>query len=155
MTGPRHGNWTPEHNILFAHASCLCLGIGMLLWGLAPALVERLITDRAPSLHAFLLNSLVFVLGLAFIGMHVLVRRRIRWAVWAAFLVSATLAAAGLALTTASGFQLSSSFLLLLSMCTCFATWLAIATLTREAIRKLTQPEPITQFPRPRRRNPN
>ena len=37
-------DWEPAHNILFAHMACLCLGVGMLLWGIAPALVERLVT---------------------------------------------------------------------------------------------------------------
>ena len=71
------------------------------------------------------------MLGVAFVGMHVLVRRGVLWAVWAAFLLSAMLAAAGLALVTVTGTQLTSSSLLLLSGCTCFATWLAIATLSR------------------------
>jgi len=139
MDIPRRIDWTPAHNVLFAQISCLCLGVGMVLWGVAPAFVQRLITHDPPSGTAILLNSLVFMLGGAFIGMHVLVRRGVRWAVWTAFSLSAFLAAAGLALTTVTGVGLSSSFLLLLSGCTCFATWLAIATLTHGELHRMNQ----------------
>ena len=73
-------DWEPAHNILFAHMACLCLGVGMLLWGIAPALVERLVTGRVPHADRLLPDSLVLMLGVAFVGMHVLVRRGVLWA---------------------------------------------------------------------------
>lgn len=125
-------DWRPADNILFAHTSCLCLGIGMVIWSAAPLIVQRAVTGMPPSIDALFVNSLVFVLGLAFIGMHVLVRRGVLWAVWTAFLLSAMMAAAGIVLTALTGLQLQNSFMLFLSGWTCLATWLGIATLTRK-----------------------
>jgi len=144
MAAGIRSDWEPAHSVLFAHVACLCLGVGMILWGLAPAVVAHLVTRRMPDPDALLVNSLVFMLGVAFLGMHVLVRRGVLWAAWAAFLLSALIAAAGLALLTVTGIRVTSSFLLLLSSCTCFATWLAIATLSHNtraaASQKADQP---------------
>jgi hypothetical protein len=107
----------------------------MILWGFAPAIVERVVSGRTPSLDTFLVNSLLLALGSAFVGLSVLVRRRVRWALWAAFVLSALLTAAGLALITVKGIRLSSTFLPLISGGAGFAGWLAIATSPRRPLK--------------------
>ncbi len=124
--------WQPSDSVLLAQMSCLFLGLGMIVWGLAPAFIERAITKHAPPILDLLVGSVVVLMGFAFIGLHVLVGRRNRRGVWIAFLVSATLAAIGLALTILAGLHVGSSFLILFSGWTCFATWLALATVTRD-----------------------
>ena len=132
--------WESRDSLLYANAACLFLGVGMIFWGIAPDVVERLVTGKTPALNTLLLNSATFILGLAFIGMHVLLKRGIRWAAWAAFSTSAILASAGLALITSTGVQLVSSFLVLLSASTCFSSWLAIAALARQKTKAALQP---------------
>ena len=142
-TAGKH-RWDPKDSIVFAHAACLALGVGMVFWGIAPALVERLVTGRPADLSMFLFNSTAFALGGAFIGLHALVRRGRRWAVWTAFTLSALLSATGLILTIIVGAQLTSSFLLVLSGSTCFATWLAIGTPSEHAGRAKPEPAAVT-----------
>jgi Mn2+/Fe2+ NRAMP family transporter len=141
-------DWKPDHSLLLAQTACLCLGTGIVLWGLAPAIVQRLLTGQPPSLATLLPAALALPLGGAFIGMCVLVRRRVRWATWTAFLLSALLAAIGLALTTLAGVRLTSSFVILLSAGTCLATWLALATLAQEssqaAAKAVAEADPST-----------
>ncbi len=141
MDDERKTTWQPEDSLLFAQVSCLCLGVGMLIWGLAPAIVQRLVTGHAPDWDVFFVDSVVLLLGVAFVGLQALVARAVRWAVWTAFAISAMLAAAGLALTTIVGMRLTSSFLVLLSGWNAFACWLAIGALARKATEQILRRE--------------
>lgn len=123
-------NWQPQHSVLFGQTSCLCFGIGLIIWGLAPAVIERIVTGSTPPLHMLTVNSVVFGLGALFIGATVLIRRRVRWAAWIAFAIAVMLAGASAAFVFSGGSShVVSSFLLLLSAETGFATWLAIGGL--------------------------
>ncbi len=148
MAKPSKPDCAQKDSILLAHISCLFLGVGMIFWGMAPELVQRLVTGHAPTLDTLLFNSATFSLGMAFIGMHVLLRRGVLWAAWAAFLASAVLAAGGLALITVIGIQFVSLFLLLLSGCTCFSSWLAIATLTHHSRQPMSETTPVRRNPK-------
>lgn len=121
--------------ILLTHTACLCLGIGMILWGLAPTLVNWIVSGRVPDLSTFPIKDPLLALGCAFLGLSLLVRRRIRSSLWVTFLLSALLTAGGLALITVNGIRLSSTFLPLVSGGTCFAGWLAIATSPRRPLK--------------------
>ena len=138
------GEKTPDaaSAIVMAHVTCLFLGVGMLFWGIAPAVIQRLLTGQSPSVRLLLMNGTIFVLGVAFIGMHVLVRRRVVWAIWSAFTASAFLSAAGFAMVTISKVHVGSSFLLLLAACCCFTSWLAIAHVSRARTNLKRQPSP-------------
>lgn len=129
-TPNRDSAWQPQHSVLFGQASCLCFGIGLIIWGLAPAIVERIVTGQTPPLHMLVANSASFTLGAIFIGAMMLIRRRIQWAAWVAFAIAVMLAGVGAAFALNSGTQITSTFLLLLSAETSFATWLAIGGLT-------------------------
>lgn len=120
-------------SILFAHIACLLLGIGMVIWGAAPAVIHWLVTRQLPGVDVLMLHGTNLLLGLAFIGLHVLLRQRVRWAAWVTFLTSATLASTVLVLIRITGLHPASSFLLLASSATCFASWLAITALARLA----------------------
>ena len=125
--------------LLLAQLTCLLLGVGLLLWGMAPALVECIVSGKPQNWADLLANTTVLALGAAFVGLHVLMRRRVRWAAWVAFLLSASVVSVELALATADGMQLSNSFLLLLSGSTSFATWLAIGAFPRAVDQAATQ----------------
>lgn len=117
--------WTTEHSLLYAQTSSACLGVGLVLWGFAPLVIERIVSGEAPTGQLLTANSAVVLTGLAFLLAASCMRRR-RWAAWLSFALSAILAAAGIVLTTLTGLHLSSSFVSLLSAATCFASWLAI-----------------------------
>ncbi len=121
--------WRPEHSLLLAQAACLSLGTGLVLWGLAPAVIERIVTGHTPPLAMLAMNALIFLLGSAFLLSSFMIHARRRWAAWFAFGLAVMLGGAGVAIILATGMRSSSSFLLLISAVTSFSTWLAIDAL--------------------------
>lgn len=116
-----------------AQLTALFFGVGMLIWGLAPAIVQRLVTGRMPELQTFAVGSVTIAVGLAFVVLGVFMGRGVRWAVRVSFITSALLAMATMALTAMQGFAVATIYPLLLSACTAGTSWLAL-----EAIRKNT-----------------
>lgn len=129
----RQPNRTSSH-FLFARLSALFLGVGMVVWSVTPALIERLVSAYTPSPSQIFSQLSVCVLGFAFIGLNVLIRRGVTWALWATCGITAVICAAGLALITVHGVRTISSCLLMLSGCACCASWLAIVARSRQAI---------------------
>jgi len=118
--------WTPACSVLTAHISCLCLGLALVVWGLAPTVVQRLATHCPLPLSALALQSMVFALGGSFIAAHVLIRRGVLWGVWLGYLLSVLLCGAGIALALTHARGTSAFSVLLLSGCTACFTWLAL-----------------------------
>lgn len=111
---------------LLAEAACACLGVALLIWGLAPAIVERIVARHPPTWQSFALGSAALLVGLTFIGLHRLVRRQVRWALWAAFGTSLVLVTGTVVLTLLMTDRRPSLFLLIFSTGTTIATWLAL-----------------------------
>lgn len=128
----------PSQRILFAQTCCLCFGLGLLLWGVAPALVARLISGQPPEAAALAMNGLMFVIAFIYITFHTLLRQRILWAAWSAFIISCLFMGSAAAVFAVTGFMMASTFILLLSGVTSFATWLAI-----DAISEVSQLEAL------------
>jgi 4-amino-4-deoxy-L-arabinose transferase-like glycosyltransferase len=120
------GVWQPDHSLLLGQTACLCLGLGLIVWGLAPAVFERIITGHTPPLELLAMNGFVLALGVAYVAMQAFIRRRRRWAAWLAFALSVVLAGCGVAVVLATGMRVANTFLLVISALTAFATWLAI-----------------------------
>ena len=59
----------PGQRWALARMSCLGLGAALLLWSLAPAVVERILTREAPRAQTLVLSSLTFLVGFAFLGL--------------------------------------------------------------------------------------
>ena len=110
----------------WAQITCLVLGIALLVWGLAPAVVARIVTRQAPSLTAFATGALVMVLGLVFLGLSVLISRRTAWALWVALALSVALILGNLALAWLVRGGAPSVFPLLLASATAGMSWLAL-----------------------------
>jgi hypothetical protein len=127
----KRDRWSLEHRLLFGQISCLCFGMGLILWGLAPTLMQRILTNEPPSTFDLAVNLACFLVAVLFIGFHLLIKRRVRWAAWAAFLVSCVIVGAGVTVSFGTGFQLNNSFILFLSAATCFASWLAIEAIAK------------------------
>ena len=130
-------NEHPAPYLTLAHTLCLCLGLGLLLWGLAPALVDRVLLGRQPQLQSLLLSSVTFLVGLSFIGLHRLIKRDVRWALWTAFGGALLLTTAAITVAILAPRQ-PSIFCLILAGGTTITSWMA---LVGDRERKLPEPE--------------
>lgn len=123
-----------ENSLMFAQTSCLCLGLGLALWGIAPLIAAKLLTGKLPETALLALNALVLLSGVVFIGLPVLIGQRRRWAAWAGFTFAAILTTGGfIVIGFSGGGGLYSGFMLLLTGWTSFACWLAIGALSNDA----------------------
>lgn len=121
--------WSAQNSLQWARAANLTIGLMLVAWGLTPAILERVMTGE-PSSAATLASGLIaFLIGTTYIGLHVLLRREIRWAAFASFALSLGLCATAFALEVLSRHQSGALFLLVLSAVVAFANWLAIAAL--------------------------
>ena len=120
----------------WAQITNLVLGVALLVWGLAPAVVARLVTREAPPLATFALGALTMLLGVSFLGLSVLISRRIAWALWAALSLSVALILGNLALAWLVRDSAPSVFPLLLAGATAGMSWLAL-----DAHRRAGRPE--------------
>jgi hypothetical protein len=109
----------------WAQLTSLVFGIALLVWGLAPTVVSRLVTGEAPTLANFGLGALVMLLGVCFLGLSVLIARGVGWALWTALWLAMVLAAGNLALTYLAG-RTPSVFPLLLAGATAGTCWWAL-----------------------------
>jgi hypothetical protein len=115
-----------SQRLVAAHALCLCLGLALLIWSLAPAVVERVLTGHAPHWTTLAFSSLTFVVGLLFVTFHFFIRGGTRWAMWAAFGLALLLASAGIMATMMTSASTPALFSLVLATGTVIATWLAL-----------------------------
>ena len=123
--------WRPEHSILWAHTSCLCLGICLVLMGIAPALIDRVVSGDTPELITIAIGSIAFLFGGTFIGLHVLVRHRVYWAAWAAFILAMALCFGAMSAILTTSTLSAAVFLLVLAANVSYANWLAILAIWR------------------------
>jgi hypothetical protein len=114
------------HRALLAQACCLSLGIALLLWSLAPAVVERILSNAPPSPQTIVLGSVTFFVGAVFLALYAFIRRGLRWALWAAFLGGLSIATAGVAAAIASPTSMPALFSLVLAGATATTAWLAL-----------------------------
>lgn len=119
--------WTPKHALLLAEVSCLLLAFGMLVTGLAPVVIDRLITGKPQPVQALALNLGGFLVACIFLGVVVLIRQRRLWSLWVAYALSVTMFLVSVA-SVLLGAPFASTYLLAVSAITAFATWLALET---------------------------
>ena len=132
MSGMRtavNRRWSLKQRIDFAHATTVCLGLGLLLLSLAPLLINRMIADVQPDLGDWVTKSATMLLAVTFLTLSVLIRNRWTWAVWTAFIVSTLMVASGIAVNVILGAHSGSAFVLVLSAATCFGSWRAIESI--------------------------
>lgn len=143
-TAPR--KWTARNSIVLAQTTCICLGAGMALWGMSPVLIERLVTGRAPETPLISVNGVMMLVGVIFIVLQYLFSQGRRWAMWSAFVLACLLAGAGVALVFAGHPRLASSFSVLLTGWTVFATWLGLGAMAQRHADSV-EPSPEANAP--------
>lgn len=86
-----------------AQFACLAFGVSLLVWGLTPAALQRVV-GRDPAVYqTFAANSVTVLLGLTFVGLYLLMRRGRTWALWATVLTSLGLLTGGLCVSLLAG----------------------------------------------------
>jgi type IV secretory pathway TrbD component len=121
--------------------SCLALGLGLLVWGLTPAVILRLVSRDPPPWEALAMGSLTLLIGVTFVGLGTLIQRGIRWAVRAALCGSIFLLCGTLGILLMGGTHEVPLFPTLLVGATTLTSWLAIAT--EDAVHR-TEQSPAT-----------
>jgi hypothetical protein len=109
-----------------AQISTLFFGLGMLVWGFAPAIIQRVVSGGAPPVQTFAVGSITILVGLVLLALVVPVGRARTWALKTALIISAIVLAGSLAMLALSGMALASIYPLLLSASTAGTTWLAM-----------------------------
>jgi len=115
-----------------AQVACMFLGTALLLWGLAPAIVQRVVSGRTPPSATFTMGAVTMVLGVGFLTLSVLISRALIWALWATVLLAFGLVFAAVTTALVNGTGLPSLAPLLLAGGTAVTSWLAIGTLKSE-----------------------
>ncbi len=106
--------------------ACVCCGIACLAWGLAPAIIERLITGNAPQVRTLAIGSAAGFVGATFMAIALVLRRGRRWGLWAAFGLSLALVAISIPAIHFSGNGGSASFLPMFGTCVVVTSWLSL-----------------------------
>ncbi len=107
---------------------CTVLGGAMIAWGIAPAFIYRVATGDAPSSQMLAMGSFSVLVGFTFVGLSVLLCRYVRWALWATFWLSSTLAVATLMVWMVYGPVMVSQFVLILGGGTAASAGVALLT---------------------------
>ncbi len=110
-----------------AQVAASVFGLALLVWGLAPALVQRLIADEPPTPQALTMGALSFAFGSGFMLLALLISRHKPWALWAALLASSVVLAGAMGFTIFVGARALSVFPVIFAGCTALTCWLALA----------------------------
>ncbi|MBL8878468.1 MAG: hypothetical protein JNG88_05040 [Phycisphaerales bacterium] len=128
-----------QQALMYASASCLCLGVCLLVWGLMPAVIERTVSGTIPRAETFLMGSISFLIGASYIGLCLLIQRTTRWALLAAYLLSLGIVTAWVS-NALLNFNLQlPTFLVLMSGTTMYGCWLGLRAVRQAACVGTTQ----------------
>lgn len=121
-----------QQNLMMAAVSCVILGVGLMLWGIAPLLIERLATGRPPTINIMTaVNGLVMLLGVCFLGLALLIPHMIRWACWTAYIGALVLCALATSVTLFLEAMPGCLFVLILSASATFSCWIGLGAIPK------------------------
>ena len=116
-----------RQRMVFARVAALTLGAALVLWGAAPAFIERSVTGHPPGVGALAVGSISLLLGASFVALFVLMGSGYRWPQWVAFGLALALVTTTLVVWVSAGAGSVSLFLLILAGSTTIATWMCIS----------------------------
>lgn len=119
-------------SVNLASVGCMLLGASMLGWAAASYLMERIFNGPAPALADLMAYAVLVLLGSVFLGLGVLTRLRICWALWAAYLLSTVLFLTTVAFALVLPTHHGNTYLILLTFATACASGLTLRTLYPE-----------------------
>jgi cytochrome bd-type quinol oxidase subunit 2 len=127
--------------LLLAQLSCLAFGLGLLALGFTPAVVQRLASRQPPQLEVLTVGSLTLLLGAVFLALFVLIRRGLRWALWATICISIALLAGTLGVSLLGEVCPPPIFSCLMATGTALTSLLAIAARrSAQPVERSSQP---------------
>lgn len=119
------------HAIFLAHMSALVFGVCLLAWGFTPVVLHRLTSSQPPRLELFAVSGITVLSGLAYIGLAMLIWRRLAWGLRGSVWLSLMLLV-GIVAVAVLDVGSVSLFPLLLSIATGFTGVLALVRLAAE-----------------------
>ncbi len=122
-----------------ARLACLTLGSALLVWGLALPVIERVVTGYVPGGTTFAAAGAAVLMGATYLGLHRLIRRRVRWALGAAFVLSLAIVTVAVGTVVCGEGRLLPSFLSVFGGFATFSTWLGLKRAPAVAVAR---PEP-------------
>lgn len=115
-----------------ADISCLAFGLSLLAWGLAPAVIERVITDNPPQWQTLAVGGVTLMFAVGFLLLPWLNQGGARWPLWAAHILSVLMIIMIVLYAVFADVRLS-VFPVILAACTMATTWFAIRAASLEA----------------------
>lgn len=128
-----------RQSLQWTQATCVFFGLGMLLWGLAPAVITRAVTGQLP-MRSIEVGGISLFLGTLFIALGAVAGRNVGWAIWTALGISIVLCLGNLALLMLGGDSQPSIFPALMAACTAGTSWLALQTRKSTGLTDELQP---------------
>lgn len=115
----------------------------MLIWGLAPALIERVFHSEPPPVWVLARGGLSMFLGAVFLFLWRSVRRRARWAIWLVHVLALLIATGSTVLAIFNVTDLSVFPLVLAGWCV-GSTWFALRW--KPPARTPLTPRPVSEY---------
>jgi hypothetical protein len=131
--GPQSGESCRAESAAPARSSlaglcCLLLGIGIIVWTVCWVAIERIFAGRLPGWNELAPVKVSALPGAAFVLLYLLIRRGVRWALYAAFVSSSALTVATAISLTLVPQGLASIFTLLLAGAAAVSAFYALAS---------------------------
>lgn len=125
---PQRPALSPAHR--WAQSTCMLFGVALLVSGLTPAVVQRLVSGETPPATALASSSVTLLVGGLYLVLGTVIARGIAWALWSVLSLSLVLAAGAAFMPLLTGDRLS-LFALLLPVATASTSLLALASRPR------------------------
>lgn len=133
MRDPTRALLPLAHAIFLAHMTALVFGVSLLAWGFAPVILHRLTSNQPPRMELFAVSSFTVLSGLVYIGLAMLIWRRVAWGLRGSLWLSLILLVAILTVAMLDVGSVS-LFPLLLSISSGLTAVLALVRLTDEPV---------------------
>ena len=115
----------PTPALRSAQLTCMLFGVALIVWGLMPAVIARMVSGEAPSAAVWGQSSATLLVGGAYLALGTLVLRGLGWALWTTLLLSIALLAGAVGYMFFTSSQ-GSLFALLLPLATASTSVLAL-----------------------------
>ncbi|GEM_PF-7060107 len=125
---PTRRDHTSYAALALAQLSCLAFGLGLMAWAITPLLIQRLVGRQPPQARTLAMSAIALLLGLAYLGLGLLIRRKVRWAIQACVGVSLSLLVIIAAPFLLGKVRELPAFSTLLAASTMLTGWLALGT---------------------------
>jgi hypothetical protein len=115
-----------------AQFATLFCGMAMMIWGAAPAILQRMISAQSASWSTWTTGSLTIFVGLCLLALGTMVGSGTRWALWTTLGITSVLLLGSISVAFIGG-QTPSMFAILMPGSAATTAWLALDTCRRRS----------------------